>query len=151
LIGEGAYNVYALSRVNETWDRKIAVTIGPQPKPDPEPDPKPPPKPDVPPDQFDNVGQRVAKMAVGLPKAKEVGAVYLKYAIALENNQSMDVTTAITSASSERLALLGSDSPKYNDVTAMLNADLQGRWKTMSKGLLAEWMRCIALGYGAKP
>ena len=150
LIGEGSYNVYGLSRVNETWDRKMPVLIGP-PQPPPKPDDPVVPVPVVPPDQFDNIGQRVAKMSVGLPKAREVGAIYLKYAVELESNQAMDVTKAISSASAERLTLLGGDAPKYNDVTAMLNTDLQGRWKTMSKGLLAEWMRCIAIGYGAKP
>ena len=43
LIGEGTYDVHAISRTHEAWDRSMSVTIGPAP---PDPEPKPPePKP----------------------------------------------------------------------------------------------------------
>lgn len=46
LIGGGTYDVHAISRTNEAWDRKLQVTIGPAPPvPDPEPKPPVPPGP----------------------------------------------------------------------------------------------------------
>jgi hypothetical protein len=150
LIGEGSYNVYGLSRVNETWDRKLPVLIGP-PQPPPKPDDPIIPVPVVPSDQFDNIGQRVAKLSAGLPKAKEVGAVYVKCANELKNNLSVDITKAMNTARAERIALLGPDATKYTDIMVVIDGDLNGRWSTMSKGLLTEWLLCVALGYGVKP
>ena len=144
LIGEGLYSVYALSRVNDTWDRKIPVVIGPQPKP-PVP-PEPLPTPDVPTDEFGNIGQRIAKAATGLPKRNEVSAVYSKYSVLLVTDPSMQITAAMESAGKERVAVLGSDASKYNDITAMLNADIQSRWP-MAKMTLSNYMACIARGY----
>jgi hypothetical protein len=145
LPGEGSFVIDAMSF---SWDRSIDILLGPEPKPVP-PEPEPQPQPDVPPDAFDNIGQRIAKWSVGLPKRNEVGLIYKKFAWELVNNPQADITKVMTAASSERVALLGTDASKYNDITTKLNADVTARWP-MSKGVLSDYLGCVAKGYGVK-
>jgi hypothetical protein len=150
LTGEGFFVFKATSRTDDL-DRSIEITIG---KPEPIPPlpipPGPDPQPNVPKDDFDNIGQRVAGWASGLPKTKEVSAVYAKYAKELRTNPAMQITQAFSQASAERIALLGADSTRYNDVTDKINADIKARG-AMSKGVVADYFTALAAGYaGAK-
>jgi hypothetical protein len=150
ISGKGTYSVSivgfgpGISRVP-----RFKVALEP-PKPPVPPKPPEPPKPDVPPDAFDNIGQRVATWATGLPKTKEVSAVYAKYALELQTNPRMEIVAAFTQASKERIDLLGTDGPKYNAVTESINADLKTRG-AMAKGTIADYFNAISAGYaGAK-
>jgi hypothetical protein len=62
----------------------------------------------------------------------------------------MQITQAFSQASAERIALLGADSTRYNDVTEKINADIKARG-AMSKGVVADYFTALAAGYaGAK-
>lgn len=153
ISGKGTYSVSivgfgpGISRVPRFY---VALEPPKPPTPPKPPGPPVPPKPDVPPDAFDNIGQRVATWATGLPKTKEVSAVYAKYALELQTNPRMEIVAAFTQASKERLDLLGTDGPKYNAVTENINADLKTRG-AMAKGTIADYFNAISAGYaGAK-
>jgi len=148
VVGSGTITVTALAFDPEKGIAKKRIKIELSPTP-PGPDPGPDPTPDVPPDVFDNIGQRIATWSAGLPKRLEVGQVYKKYSLELVSNPTMDINRAIGLASTERLALLGVDASKYNDITTKLNADVSARWP-MSKGTLSDYLGCVAKGYGAK-
>src|SRR5690606_35899658 len=63
----------------------FTIDIGASPEPIPPdppapPEPEPDPVPDVPADRFDNLGQRVAQWAVGLPARKAISGIYQTHA-----------------------------------------------------------------------
>lgn len=129
--------------------KAFPITLGAEPEPDKPDNPEPIPNPNVPADGFDNIGQRIAQWSVGLPKRVEVGAVYAKYARQLATDQSFQIVQAFNSASADRVALLGADLPAYNDIVQKINADVEKRWP-MGKGVVIDYFRAIARGYGAK-
>lgn len=150
VTGEGSYR--AIARGYDPTlgmaKQRLTFVLG-KPVPPVPPTPPPDPIPDVPSDAFDNLGQRVAKWSAGLPKRLEVGNVYAKYSVELGTNPRLEIVPAFTAIGKERLAVLGEDGPKYNDVTSKINADLSARGP-MGKGVLADYLAAIARGYGVK-
>lgn len=121
---------------------KTTVTIG-KPKP---PTPPDPPKPDVPPDVFNNIGQKVAEWTKGLPDTKLVGKVYLDASKDLRTNPSLTINQAANNLVTKLLAIPSYVSV-YNIFKTNVNADVASRG-TMTKGVLADYWKCIALGLG---
>ena len=151
ITGEGTYTVevtgFSKSDVEDYPEFEITLgTIPPKPEPLP---PGPEPAPNVPPDSFDNLGQRVAQWSVGLPKRVEVGSIYAKYAKQLGSDQKLTISQAFENASQERLAVLGADGPKYNDIVIKINAEVSKRIP-MGKGVVIDFFNALARGYGAK-
>jgi hypothetical protein len=127
-------------------DEETSILIGP-PVP-PEPDPVPTPV--VPPDAFGNIGQRVAEWTKGLPANAELGKLYLFHAKSLKTNPATTVNEESAMLTADLLKL-----PAYSQYTTYstnVNADLKARWaeSPMSKGVLADYWTCIALGLGVK-
>ena len=154
ITGDGTYTVEVtgFSKTDVEDYPEFEITLGKLP-PKPEPDPLPPePQPDdasIPSDGFDNIGRRIAQWSAGLPKRAEVGAVYLKYANKLSTDPSFQIVQAFTSASADRLSLLGADGPKYNDIVQKINLDVASRGP-MGKGVVIDYFKAIARGYGVK-
>lgn len=146
LVGEGRYSLTATFE-NPTINKRFSVELGP-PKPPPEP-----PKPDVvvPPDAFDNIGQRVAGWAKGLPRTREVAALYSALATDLAENEKLTINQAIDKMVVARSKLLKPDELKaYQPLIDNLNADLKGRWPMMAL-VAADYFTAISLGLaGAK-
>lgn len=127
------------------------LEIGTDPdNPDPEPEPDDPtPDPTVPDDVFDNLGQRVAGWAAGLPKRKEVGAIYRAVADQLDAAQIVTINDAAEKMRAERDKILTPDElSKWNVVGDKLKEDLTKRWP-LTRGEFAEYYRAIATGLGS--
>lgn len=146
LVGEGRYSLTATFE-NPVANKRFSVELGP-PMPPPEP-----PKPDVPvpTDAFDNIGQRVAGWAKGLPRKAEVAALYSALAKDLKENEKLTINQAIDKMVEARKKLLGDDLKLYQPALIdNLNADLKGRWPMMSL-VAADYFSAIAAGLvGAK-
>lgn len=129
---------------------RFVLDIG-QPAPVP-PGPTPPgpvppgPAPDIPPDAFDNIGQRVAQWTAGATMNKQVGLLYSQYATKLRTSPA-----TINDISGQLAAELTkvADYDRYITFRTNLNADIKGRWP-LSKGVLADYWDCVALGLGVK-
>lgn len=121
----------------------------PGPGPEPEPEPEPQPTPDVPDDQFDNLGQRVAKWAEGLPNRLEVASTYRVTAKLLRTDPQQTVNTAAAYLTDQQSKIPSIE--QYNELKRNTSADLQQRWGNapLSKGVLADWMDAVATGLEA--
>lgn len=148
LVGEGRYRITAFFE-NPSAVKRLSVELGP-PKP---PDPKPDPKPDVvvPPDAFENIGQRVAGWAKGLPMTREVALLYSALATDLKENEKLTINQAIDKMVAARKQLLKPEELAiYQPLIDKLNADLKGRWPMMAL-VAADYFTAISLGLaGAK-
>jgi hypothetical protein len=157
----GSYEIDAIQSKGGTLQQDfarlkiVAVNpVPPKPTPDPTPGPTPGPTPNpspVPPDVFDNIGQRVAGWASGLPANAAVGSVYLKHAKRLRTEPGMTITSISRDLQSD-LASLPNYQVYSEKVGKHLNDDLAKRWEVspFSMGLLADYWTAIAAGYGAK-
>lgn len=130
-------------------DEEQSILVGP-PVPPPDPVPPPPPIPVVPPDAFGNIGQRVAEWTKELPANAEMGKIYLTHAKALRSNPGTTVNEESSALTADLLKLPAY--AQYSTYSANVNADLKARWAEapMSKGVLADYWSCIALGMGVK-
>lgn len=154
IFGKGPTYVDAITVVRQTgaiaWDTFTLDIVDPR-EPDEPDNPDPGPAPDVPGDDFDNLGQRVAVWAKGLPSNAAWAAAYNEAATALDT----DPTRTINQISEALVAKLKADPNynKYSKPTANINADLQERWAVgpMAAGVLADYYLAVAAGYkGAK-
>lgn len=150
LVGEGRFRVTAFFE-NPSAVKRLTVELGPPVPPKPEPDPEPP-KPDVvvPADPFDNIGQRTAVWAKGLPKTREVALLYVSCAEEMVGS-TKTINACIEAMVTARSALLKPDELKlYQPLLDQLNADLKKRWP-MAAMTCATYFNAIAAGLaGAK-
>lgn len=150
LFGNGKYAIEVTTFDPELGidERVLSVELGPSPKPEPEPDPEPNPQPTpnpVPDDQFNNLGKKVQEWSKGLPKRKELGAVYREASKLLTESPITTINDATLFIADSKNKLLGSDAVKYNLFFENLNSDLRTRWP-LSKGDLGSYMTCVAVG-----
>jgi hypothetical protein len=117
-------------------------TVGPPPPP---PEPPKPPVPPVPPDLFNNIGQRVAGWAAGLPSNAAMLTAYAKAAERLRTDPSQTIDSASALLSTDLKAIQGVEA--YANVTTQINADLKSRWP-LSRGELADYFAAVSLGFG---
>lgn len=125
-------------------EETISVTIG---KPVP-PVPPEPPTPDVPEDRFENIGQRAAKWAAGLPSRQEAAKVFVSHAELLRSDPSHTINSVSKSLSSALSVAPWSAS--YVEFRKMITADLAQRWDRDRLGRvdLADYYSAVALGIG---
>ena len=150
--GTHEVEVNVISENPLTWDDEIVVvTVGEPVPPTPPNPPVPPPPdvPDVPEDQFDNLGQRVAEWATGLPDLTVLAGVYKRYAEKLVSDASETVGSI-----SEKLLEEVKANPNYaayEELRKSLNADLQQRWAiaALDRLGLSEYYLAIAAGLEA--
>jgi len=152
LVGSGKYRVVAFFE-NPSAVKRFDVELGP-PKPDPRPDPDPEPDPEpspVPPDKFDNVGQRTAALAKGLPWRAEVAKLYRQCADDLESDPTATINSAVDKIVKARAALLKpAELAAYQPLLDALNTDIRKRYP-IHPLVVAEYFQCIATGLeGAK-
>lgn len=150
ILGTGMYAIEVTTFDTELGidEKTVSVELGfsPSPSPEPEPEPTPTPTPNpVPDDQFNNIGKKVVDWSKGLPKRKELGAVYREAAKLLTESPLTTINDATLFIADSKNKLLGSDAVKYNVFFENLNADLRTRWP-LSKGDLAVYMLCVAVG-----
>ena len=154
VIGSGRVIVEAFA-VNWTDQQmqliETAVDIGvPEPEPDPEPDPGPDPDPvpdDIPPDPFDNIGQRVAAWATGLPGRDDFAGVFEWAAAQLRSDPRVTVNDVQADLSA---AFSGSPhAAEWQAFRAKLNEDIGKRYADGTlrvRGVLAEYYAAVAVG-----
>jgi hypothetical protein len=120
-------------------------------KPDVPFPPIPPPKPDIPADSFDNIGQRVAEWSKVLPQNKIVGQIYLDAAKSLRSDKTA-TTDSVTVKIGADLRNKLVDPQIYSALIKQVSLDLGQRWDRapLSKGVLADFYACVALGLGVK-
>jgi len=152
LTGPGKYalEVTAFDPEKGIDEKVIPVELGdvdPVPEPD-KPDPKPDPSP-VPPDSFDNIGQRVAKAAVGTGKKAEVAKIYRDGAKELRENPSVTVNGVFDKVFNQRTAAVVAEGDKWKAFVDLLNLDVKARWP-MSRGTVADYFTAVAVGLEAK-
>jgi hypothetical protein len=145
LVGAGRYRLVFYFE-NPAAVRRLTVELGP-PAPPPEP-----PKPDVvvPPDAFENIGQRTAVWAKGLPKTQQVAALYVACAEEIVGS-TKTINACIETMVKARSQLLTTDEQRlYQPLLDQLNADLKKRWP-MAALTCANYFNAIAAGLvGAK-
>lgn len=148
LVGEGRFRVTAFFE-NPSAVKRLTVELGPPAPPEPDPEP---PKPDVvvPADPFDNIGQRVAGWAKGLPKTREVALLYVNCAEEMVGS-TKTINACIETMVKARTELLKPEELKlYQPLIDQLNADLKKRWP-MAAMTCASYFNAIAAGLaGAK-
>ncbi len=133
--------------LKKSWKIREAVDFTLEPLTPPKP--PEPPTPEVPADSFGNIGQRVAEWSKSLPSRKLVGEAYLRNAVLLTSadGRNMTIDDVTKRLGTELLTI--PDYPKFATVTSNINLDLATRWP-VSKGVLSDYYRCIALGLGVK-
>lgn len=157
-------NVYLLEAPGRTWvevkeyieieiggvkrklladSKTVVVELGPPPPP------PVPPAPPVPPDEFNNLGQRVAQWTVGLPKRKELAAVYKAGAEKLKNDLKATINQVTGEVVAQRSSVLGAEYSQYSKFISQLQADFDPR-KPMDKSVLRSYYIAIALGLEAQ-
>jgi hypothetical protein len=149
VLGTGKYAIEVTTFDPELGidEKTVSVELGhapPEPEPEPEPTPTPTPNP-VPDDQFNNIGKKVQDWSKGLPKRKELGAVYREAHKLLTESPITTINDATLMIADSKNKLLGSEAVKYNVFFENLNADLRTRWP-LSRGDLATYMLCVAVG-----
>jgi hypothetical protein len=140
------------NRTTTIDETEIHVPDGPAPPPPPDDDdddPDPPPTPDVPPDAFENIGQRVAVWANGLPDRPAVAPVWRTAARMLREDPTKTVNDASAYIVAEMRKVTNYDA--WGPLRANVNADLQTRWAAtpMARGVLADYFDAVANGIGA--
>lgn len=137
-----------------TWEDEVVTVVVGEPTPPPTPpeppappEPPTPPAPDVPADEFDNLGQRVAEWAVGLPDLKVLSSIYREYA----ERMLSDETETITSLSVQLVAAVSAlpNAASYTALRNAVNADLTARWDSFPPNRrlkLSEYYLAIAAG-----
>jgi hypothetical protein len=128
-------------KIFNRYKANISITA---PKP---PEPPIPPTPDVPADPFNNIGQRVAEWTKGNPNNKAIGQLYLDASNSLKDNLSLTINQASANLITNLRA-----SPQYTNYEKFkegLNADAASR-PGMTRGVLIDYWKCIALGFGVK-
>lgn len=152
VLGSGKYAIEVTTFDPELGidEQSINVELGfspsPEPEPTPEPEPEPTPTPNpVPDDQFNNLGKKTQNWSKGLPKRKELAAVYRDAAKLLTESPITTINDATLMIADSKNKLLGSEAVKYNVFFENLNADLRSRWP-LSRGDLAAYMTCVAVG-----
>lgn len=124
--------------------------IGPVKPDDPKP-PKPEPLPTVPTDSFDNIGQRAAVWSKDLPQNKVVGEIYLTAAKKLRSDPAATTDSVTRDIASDLKSKL-TNSTVYSKFVLQVSDDLTARWNRapLSRGVLADFYACVALGLGVK-
>jgi len=152
VLGSGKYAIEVttfdpeLGIDEQTVNVELGFVPSPEPEPEPEPEPSPTPTPNpVPDDQFNNLGKKTQEWSKGLPKRKELGAVYRDAAKLLTESPITTINDATLMIADSKNKLLGSEAVKYNVFFENLNADLRSRWP-LSRGDLAAYMTCVAVG-----
>ena len=131
-------------RINETSIVTAELESAP-PGPGPGPGPDPVPNPTVPDDRFENIGKRVASWATGLPKRKEVAAVYRNAAKRLRTDLAATVNIVTSEIESQRTVILTGSADSYAKLIANLNDDVKKRWP-LTKRDLSDYCEAIAAG-----
>lgn len=141
--GKHRVEVNAIGQNPLIWDDEtVEVVVGDSPAPEPGPDNP------VGPDEFDNLGQRVARWSAGLPKRAEVGAVYLKHAKELVESPSSSVESVSKKLVAAVESTLAGDTA-WVEVRKNINADLRARWLSSNdKRWLSRYYVAIAAGLG---
>lgn len=142
LVGEGRFRITAFFQ-NPSAVKRLSVELSP-PKP---PVPPEPPKPDVPPDAFENIGQRSAVWAKGLPRRNEVANLYVTCAEDMVST-TLSINACIDKMVKARTSLLKPEElTAYQPLIDQLNADLKKRWP-MPAMTCANYFNAIAAGIG---
>lgn len=128
--------------------KQCFLTIeGPDP-PEPDPDPDDPDNPEpgpAPADEFDNVGQRVAVSAKGLPRRPDVATNYRQTADQLREDLSVTIGDVSSAMVGRRNTILGDDAGRWAPTLTLLQEDLTRRWP-LSRYVLADYYDAIATG-----
>ena len=148
----GKVYVYATTATKEPFSvvtERFVIEIGNPDVPD-DPDDPDVPTPTVPDDQFDNLGQRVAKWAAGLPKQKEVAAVYLAHVNLLLTDPSYTINSISLSLKTALYQI--AEYPQYVNVIKNVQADLMQRWdrQPLNRVEFAAYYQAIAAGLGVQ-
>lgn len=98
----------------------------------------------VPPDRFDNIGQRVAAIAGGLPEKQAVAACYNKYADKLE--LSVEAAQISSAMVAERAQIVSSNSEAWKPVLALIANDFNMRRPDMLRSDVVDHWRAVAKG-----
>jgi hypothetical protein len=149
IAGDGKIRVVITAFDPGIKKKRLNLDFGPPaPPPNPEPSPGPSPEPANPlPQGFDGLASKVKEWSKGLPKKKEVAAVYRSCAVRLLTPQG-----TISSISAElvaaRTSTLGDTAP-YSKLLENIHADLVPRWLGINKAILSDYWNCIAAGLEA--
>ncbi len=155
--GKHWIDVTAIDFEQNIYVRKIVtLSIGPQPEPEPGPEPgpgpgpEPEPEPNVPEDRFNNIGQRVAALAEGLPSNAEVGAVYADCAKQLEEGDPSLEASGIFDVLKEKLSRI-TEVSQYKPVGDIISSDVKANWdegwQLKYKKFLAEYLQAVSKGF----
>lgn len=125
-------------------EETISIVIG-EPVP---PVPPEPPTPDVPEDRFQNIGQRAAEWAAGLPNRPEAAAVFVNHSELLRGDPSHTINSVSHSLVNELSSATWATS--YIEFRKLVAADLAQRWDRDRLGRLdlADFYFAVALGLG---
>lgn len=128
---------------------QVFVVTGKGPNPPPEPGPTP----DVPPDEFDNVGQKVAKWAaeLKLDKTAEIAANYEEAAKRLEGSKTPPIPTIDLAI--KFIVSKNNEINKNNTAWATWSTRVQGPWSkhVVDRATAAKFLAAVAAGLkGAK-
>lgn len=100
--------------------------------------------PNIEPDQFDNIGQRVAKLAAGLPERKAVADCYRKYAKQLE--LSVEAAQISSAMVTERSQIVAQNEQAWQPALSMVANDFNTRRPTMLRSDVVDHWLAIAKG-----
>lgn len=121
---------------------------GPQPEPEPEPEPEPT-TPELPDDDFDNLAQRCADWATGLPNPVRVGGAYRVAAAALVERPEVTVNS-VAAELMDALSKLD-EFEAYTEFRRNVRTDLQQRWSVqeLDKQEFSAYLNLVADGLEA--
>lgn len=134
-------------KIFSKYKANISIAAPKPPTPPEPPTPPTPPTPDVPPDSYGNIGQRVAEWTKGNPNNKIIGQIYLDASVSLKEDLALTINQVTNNLITKLRA-----SPSYVNYDKFkegLTADANARGP-MTRGVLADYWRCIALGFGVK-
>ena len=149
VAGEGKIRVVITAFDPGIKKKRLNLDFGPPaPTPNPTPNPEPSPEPADPlPTAFDGLAGKVKEWSKGLPKKKEVAAVYRSCASRLLTPQGT-IGTISADLISARTSVLGDVTP-YAKLLDNIHADLVPRWVGISKAVLSDYWNCVAAGLEA--
>jgi hypothetical protein len=149
IAGDGKIRVVITAFDPGIKKKRLNLDFGPiTPTPNPDPSPGPSPDPANPlPTAFDGLAGKVRDWSKGLPKKKEVAAVYRSCASRLLTPQGTigSISAELVSA---RSSVLGDVAP-YSKLLDNIQADLVPRWVGISKAVLSDYWNCVAAGLEA--